>query len=101
MEIVETQSIQSHEDKVWALAWHHSGKFLATGSSDKLIKIWGKPNGDASEGLTHKSTLDGAHTRTVRSLAWKPDCQVGSLVLASSSFDATACIWMQESSEES
>jgi cytosolic iron-sulfur protein assembly protein CIAO1 len=101
MEIVQTQSLQSHEDKVWALAWHHSGEFLATGSSDKLIKIWGKSNGESGEELTHKSTLDGAHTRTVRSLAWKPGCQVGSLVLASSSFDATACIWMQEGFEQS
>jgi len=73
MEIVQTQSLQCHEDKVWALAWHQSGKFLATGSSDKLIKIWGKASDD-SDALAHKSTLDGAHTRTIRSLAWKPDC---------------------------
>ena len=47
-----------------------------------------------------KATLDGAHTRTVRSLAWKPGCKTGSLVLASSSFDATACLWMQEGGED-
>ena len=41
MELSEVQKIDCHGDKVWTLAWHHSGKFLATGSSDKLIKVWG------------------------------------------------------------
>ena len=67
--------MQGHEDKVWTVAWHHQGKFLATGSSDKLIKIWGKGNeDDPNAPYTLQSVLDGAHTRTVRSLAWKPHC---------------------------
>ena len=94
--------MQSHEEKVWALAWHESGSLLATAASDKLIKIWGPANGaqDGEEQFELKTTLEGAHTRTIRSLSWKPGCQMGSLVLASSSFDATACLWMQESSDD-
>ena len=80
------------------MAWHQDAKLLATASSDKLIKIWAED--EATGEFKQKSVLDGAHTRTVRSLAWKPDCKVGSLVLASSSFDATACLWMQEGGSE-
>lgn len=38
------QTIQAHDDKVWALAWHPDCKLIATASSDKLIKIWGSDN---------------------------------------------------------
>jgi len=96
MALAELHHIRCHDDKVWTLAWHHSGQFIATGSSDKLIKVWGK---DESGGFELKTTLDGAHTRTIRSLAWSPVSESGTLVLASSSFDATTCLWMQESSE--
>lgn len=92
------QTIESHADKVWTLAWHPTGTFIATASSDKLIKIWGQSDPTADFKL--KSTLEGSHTRTIRSLSWKPHCQVGSLVLASASFDATACLWMQEGDED-
>ena len=70
------QTIRSHDDKVWTVTWHHSGNFLATASSDKLIKIWGQSSNseDTSTDLVLQSTLQGAHTRTVRSLAWKPQC---------------------------
>ena len=43
-EIVQIQEVKGHEDKVWSVEWHQSGKFLATASSDKLIKIWGEGN---------------------------------------------------------
>lgn len=85
------QTCPAHDNKVWSLSWHHGGNLVATGSSDKLIKIWGRqPDGT----FTHKSTLDGGHTKTIRCVTWKPGCRVGSLCLASSSFDATACIWL-------
>lgn len=71
--IEQLQAIAAHNDKVWALAWHQSGKLLATASSDKLIKIWGPDCANPGQ-LSHKSNLEGAHTRTIRSLAWKPHC---------------------------
>lgn len=45
MELQLIETVQSHEDKVWACAWHSSGSLLATAASDKLIKIWGPANG--------------------------------------------------------
>ena len=47
MEVKEVQSVQSHEEQVWTVAWHSGGRMLATGSTDKLIKIWGEgPSGE-------------------------------------------------------
>jgi len=74
MELNSIQTVACHDDKVWTLAWHQSSQFVATASSDKLIKIWGVQNGQSSNELELKATLEGAHTRTIRSLAWKPDC---------------------------
>ena len=74
--LVEVQSCEGHEDKAWALAWHRSGQIIATCSSDKKIRIWA-PAAMSDEGLQGKfeckDVLDGSHTRTVRSLAWKPN----------------------------
>lgn len=50
------QTIESHADKVWTLAWHPTGTFIATASSDKLIKIWGQSDPTADFKL--KSTLE-------------------------------------------
>ena len=86
------QTCEAHNDKVWCLAWHYSEELIVTGSSDKTIKLWGKHTGDENN-FECKATLEGGHTRTIRSLAWKPNMPSGELVFASSSFDATSVIW--------
>ena len=78
------QAIDAHEDKVWGLHWSQDGLLIATCSSDKRIKIWGK----GADAFECKTSLEGGHSRTVRAVAWKPHCVPGDLVLASAGFDA-------------
>ena len=88
------QTCQGHEDKVWTLAWHPTDHLIITGSSDKRIRVWGKKT-DGTNQLECKSILDGGHTRTIRSLAWKPTVPAGQMIFASSSFDATSVVWLK------
>ncbi|KAK8094731.1 hypothetical protein PG997_001416 [Apiospora hydei] len=46
--------------------------------------------------LTSHSTLSGGHTRSVRSVAWKPNLSPHKLCLVSGSFDSTAGLWRWE-----
>jgi WD40 repeat protein len=36
------QKLEGHHGEIWALAVSHRGKFVATGSHDKSIRIWEK-----------------------------------------------------------
>jgi cytosolic iron-sulfur protein assembly protein CIAO1 len=50
--------------------------------------------------LSAHSTLAGGHTRSVRSVAWKPHLGPGRLCLVSGSFDSTAGLWRWEGGGE-
>ena len=71
-----------HEGQVSAVAWSPDGKTLASGSSDKTVKLW-----DLATGKLF-ATLQG-HTETVYSVAWSPDGKT----VASGSFDKTVKLW--------
>ena len=73
------------DDRIWHLAWSHCGKFIATCSADKTIKLWNT----ACEPLGCIATLDDAHSRTVRACEFSPDGEL----IASASFDGTVIIW--------
>ncbi|RYP27024.1 hypothetical protein DL768_011361 [Monosporascus sp. mg162] len=72
----------SHSDWVRSVAFSHDSKLLASGSSDKTIKIW-----DAATGSLQQ-TLEG-HNGWVYSVALSHD----SKLLASGSYDKTIKIW--------
>ena len=75
------------------------GDLLASCSSDKTIKIWGKGSDGyleckVSEFLfelnqEYQATLEGAHKKTIRTVCWTPD---GSRLL-SVGFDSQMCVW--------
>lgn len=84
-------TLEGHQETVWCVAWSPSGTLLASSSSDKTIRIWGR-EGDH---WVCKSVLMEGHQRTIRSVAWSP---CGNY-LASASFDATTGIWSRKEGE--
>ncbi|MDE7226925.1 MAG: caspase family protein [Treponemataceae bacterium] len=78
-----------HSDSVYSVAWSPDGKYIASGSGDKSIKIW-----DAATGKELR-TLEG-HLKDVYSVAWSPDGKH----IASGSDDHTAKIWDAASGKE-
>ncbi len=74
----------SHPEAVLDAAWSPDGRFLATGSVDRLVRVW--------EITAHGPSLLRAgrgHLNAVVGLAWHPS---GSL-LASTSWDGTTRLW--------
>jgi WD40 repeat protein len=65
---------------------------IASCSGDKSVRIW-KMNQDVTS-WTCIHTLDDAHKRTIRSVAYSPS---GAL-LATGGFDATTAIWEKSAS---
>eukprot|EP00946_MAST-07B_sp_MAST-7B-sp1_P002225 g2225.t1 len=95
-------TLTGHKDRVWSASWHPSGNLLASASGDKTIRLWQREvgveeSGGSGDGKAPASTqpwrcaavLEGAQSRTVRSVAWSP-CGT---MLAAASFDATTVIW--------
>ncbi|KAH8592795.1 putative cytosolic iron-sulfur protein assembly protein 1 [Bisporella sp. PMI_857] len=69
---------------------------IATGTSDKTVRVYSLKN------FTLHSTLEGGHTRSVRSVAWKPSTGPNkSLEIASGSFDATIGLWRRHADDVS
>jgi len=84
-------SLEGHSDKVWDVKWNPTGTLLASCSTDKTIRIWGK-EGDK---WICKAVLQDGHQRTIRKVSWSPN----GCMLASASFDATICVWDKSNGE--
>ncbi|KAI9048547.1 hypothetical protein LZ554_007380 [Drepanopeziza brunnea f. sp. 'monogermtubi'] len=75
--------------RAWASIPNPNGlPLIATATSDKTVRVYSLKN------FTLHSMVEDGHTRSVRSVAWKPTTRdTGSLTLATGSFDATMGIW--------
>jgi WD40 repeat protein len=67
---------------VWSVVYSPDGRYLASGSWDKTIKIWEVATGKELRTLT-------GHSQTVFSVVYSPDGRY----LASGSADKTIKIW--------
>jgi WD40 repeat protein len=71
-----------HREYVYSVAFSPDGKYLASGSADKTIKLW------SVESQKEVTTLQG-HSSSVLSLEFSPDGKY----LASGSSDNTVKLW--------
>lgn len=79
---LQSQALTGHTASVWSVALSPDGRTLASGSNDRMIKLWSLPAGK----LLH--TLPG-HRSDVLSVAISPDGRT----LASGSKDRTIKLW--------
>ncbi|KAF4970236.1 hypothetical protein FZEAL_10093 [Fusarium zealandicum] len=73
-------------ERAWASIPHPTLPLLATAHA-KAVTVFSLTTASAHSSLT------GGHTRSVRSVAWKPHLAPGRLCLVTGSFDSTAGIW--------
>jgi WD40 repeat protein len=75
-------TLLGHKDCIYSVAWSPDGKLLASGSYDKMVKLW-----DAATGQEVKNLQD--HIDAVFAVAFSPDGKY----LASGSQDRGVKIW--------
>ena len=78
----EINLLAGHTDSVNAMAYSPDSQTLASGSSDKTIRLWDAVTGE------HKQTLEG-HTGEIRSIVYTPDGHT----LASGSWSGEIRLW--------
>ena len=83
--------IEGHTNNVTALAATRDGKFIATGSTDKTIRLW-----DMSSGNARLARVFQGHTEEVTTLAFSPDGKT----LASGSNDQSIRLWRVSLADE-
>jgi serine/threonine protein kinase len=83
------QTFKGHTDKVRSVAFSPNGKWLASGSWDRTLKVWDSQTGQAI------LTLKG-HTERIWSVAFSPDGKW----LASGSQDRTLKVWDTQTGQE-
>ncbi|WQF81461.1 putative cytosolic iron-sulfur protein assembly protein, CIAO1/Cia1 [Colletotrichum destructivum] len=73
-------------ERAWCSIPHPTLPLIATAYS-KSVKIFSLST------LSSHSTLTGGHTRSIRSVTWKPNLPPQQLCLVTGSFDSTAGLW--------
>ncbi len=76
------KTLIGHSNYVWSVAFSPDGRILASGSSDKAIKLW---NVQTQQQIAHLTR----HLDAVRSVAFSPNGRI----LASGSSDKTIKLW--------
>jgi len=84
-EVREVHKLSGHSGGIWSVAFSTDGKWLATGSWDKTVKLWNPATGECVRTCT-------GHVSSVFSVAFSED---GKWV-ASASGDKTARVWDKE-----
>jgi WD40 repeat protein len=79
----ELWKLQGHSGNIQALTFSSDGKILASGASDKVVRLWKVDTGKQLR------ILEG-HQGPIRALAFSP----GGALLASGSDDGTARLWV-------
>jgi WD40 repeat protein/DNA-binding MarR family transcriptional regulator len=86
------QTLQGHNSRIWSVAFDPAGTLLASGSEDRLLKIWDTHTGRCLE------TFEG-HTAWICGVAFSPIASDPShpgssgTILASASYDGTIKLW--------
>jgi len=79
---VRFQAIRFMETVAWKVSFSPDGRILASGSSDKTVRLWETASGREMHTI-------GGHTDTVSSLAFSPDGKL----LMSAAQDGTVRLW--------
>ncbi|KAG0340188.1 hypothetical protein BG004_006522, partial [Podila humilis] len=82
--------LKGHQGAVYSVQYSPNGKFLATGSFDKTVRIW-----DGSTNMNELFVLKG-HGLNISDLAWDHD----STLLLSGAYDRTCKLWDVESGKQ-
>ena len=90
--LISLPELYGHSRTVYALGWNSSGSRLASGSTDKVIRLW-----DVINEKEHVSECKG-HTGSIHQLDWD---DTNSSRFASTSSDKTVRIWDIRTTEES
>jgi serine/threonine protein kinase/WD40 repeat protein len=80
---------QGHDGPVLCVAVSPDGKLVASGGSDRAIKLWNLGEWKKGDALPPVRTLPAMHTDVIRSLTFSPNGKL----LASASNDQSVMVW--------